>query len=638
MADEIGVALPDGSWLQVPDGVTVADVAAAIGPRLAADAIAGKIEGQLVDMSAPVIDGARIEIVTPKSAEALEILRHSASHVMAEAVGQLFNNVKFGIGPAVENGFYYDFDLERTLTPEDLEAIESKMREIISADSPFTCRQVTIDEAREAFAGQPYKLDLLEEMTDEQVGVYTQGGFTDLCRGPHVPSTGKIKAVKLTSVAGAYWRGNEKNPMLQRIYGTAFFAEKDLAAHLEMLEEAAKRDHRKIGKDLDLFSFHDVVGSGLVIYHPNGAMLRQQLADFMLEQLNRRGYLQVITPHLYKADVWKISGHYDFYREHMYFFEVEGAEYGVKPMNCPGHVLVYANETRSYRDLPLRYAEMGTVYRHEMSGVVHGLMRARGFTQDDAHIFCRPDQLKDEIKMCLEEALFVMETFNFGWSMEVSTKPEKSIGEEESWAHATEALMEAARDMGLEFDINEGEGAFYGPKIDVKLKDAIGRTWQCATIQVDFNFPERFDLEYMSADNRHERPYMIHRAIFGSMERFIGVLVEHYAGAFPTWLAPVQAVLIPIADRHLDYCNEVSEKLRAAGIRFEIYDEKETVGAKIRKGQLQKVPYMLVVGDKEIEAGAVAVRLRDGTDKGPVPLGRFIDETSLEIAARRGRD
>ncbi|RJQ54993.1 MAG: threonine--tRNA ligase [Actinobacteria bacterium] len=630
------VVLPDGSRLEVAEEATVLDVARAIGPRLASDAIAGRIDDRLVNLTAQVHDGAEVEIFTKSSEQGLEILRHSAAHVMAQAVSQLFGAVKLGVGPATDNGFYYDFDLEHKLVPEDLGAIEKKMAEIVAADLPFSCEAIGRAEAGELFAAQPYKLELIEDIEEEEVvTVYRQGGFADLCRGPHAPSTGWIKAFKLQSIAGAYWRGDEKRPMLQRVYGTAFFSKKELDDHLKMLEEAAARDHRRLGKELDLFSFQDIVGSGLVLYHPKGATLRQQLIDFMVAELSRRGYLQVVTPHIYKADVWKISGHYDFYRENMYFFEVEDAEFGLKPMNCPGHVLIYKNETRSYRDLPIRYAEMGTVYRNELSGVVHGLMRARGFTQDDAHIFCRDDQLKQEIKNCLDEVMFLMKTFDFGWSMEISTKPEKSIGEEEKWAHATDSLMEAAREMGLDFDINEGEGAFYGPKIDVKLRDAIGRTWQCATIQVDFNFPERFELEYMTADNKHEAPYMIHRAIFGSMERFIGILVEHYAGAFPAWLAPVQAVLVPIADRHVDYCRQAQERLRREGLRAETYAEKETMGAKIRRGQLQKVPYMLVVGDREVESGAVAVRRRDGTDLGDVPLDAFIHDLQSEVGTRR---
>ncbi len=637
MPAKIGVVLPDGSRIELAEGSTAAEVAAAVGKKLAADAVAARVNGDIKDLRVSIPDGARVEILTKSSPEALEILRHSAAHVMAEAVGSLFDNVKYGVGPSTDNGFYYDFQLDRSLTPEDLADIEKKMGEIVAADHPFACRAVSLDEAREIFKEQPFKLELIEDVpSGEAVTLYSHGGFTDLCRGPHVPSTGWIKALKLQSIAGAYWRGDETRPMLQRIYGTAFFSRQDLEQYLKMLEEAAARDHRKLGKELDLFSFHDVVGSGLVIYHPKGAILRQQLIDFMVEQQARRGYQQVITPHIYKADVWKISGHYDFYRENMYFFEVEDAEYGVKPMNCPGHVLIYKDKTRSYRDLPLRYAEMGTVYRNELSGVVHGLMRARGFTQDDAHIFCRPDQLKTEIEACLDEVMYLMRTFGFGWTMEVSTKPkEKSIGAEESWVKATDALMEAARDMGLAFDINEGEGAFYGPKIDVKLQDAIGRTWQCATIQVDFNFPERFELEYMTADNRHEQPFMIHRAIFGSMERFIGILVEHYAGAFPVWLAPVQAVLIPIADRHLDYARKVGETLVSEEVRFEIYDEKETVGAKIRRAQMQKVPYMLVVGDREAESGSVSVRRRDGTDLGDVELDTFVHQVHAEVTERR---
>ncbi|MCL4079260.1 threonine--tRNA ligase [Coriobacteriia bacterium Es71-Z0120] len=633
----MSVRLPDGSSIDVDEGATVADVARAIGPRLAQAALAGRVNGRLVDVDAPVHDGDEVAIVTERDPEALSVLRHSAAHVMAEAVKDLFPTVRFGIGPSIEDGFYYDFDVERPFTPEDLAAIEERMREIVAEEKPFERAVLDRLEARDAFEGQPYKQELIAELPEgEPISVYTQGSFTDLCRGPHVPHTGWIKAFKLMKVAGAYWRGDSSRPMLQRIYGTAWFSEKDLAAYLERLEEAERRDHRKLGRELDLFSFHEVAGAGLPVYHPKGARILRILQEWLRGVLYERGYVEAITPHIYKADVWKISGHYDFYRENMYFFEVDEGdgrinEYGVKPMNCPGHVLIYANDVRSYRDLPMRIFEFGTVYRHEMSGVVHGLMRARGFTQDDAHIFCMPEQVHDEVVAMLDLVDYVLkDVFGFEYSAEISTRPEKSIGDDAMWEHATRALMSACDAHGLPYQINEGDGAFYGPKIDIKLKDAIGRTWQCSTIQVDFNFPSRFGLAYRTADNAEAVPFMLHRTILGSMERFLGILIEHYAGAFPTWLAPVQAVLVPIADRHLPYCETVAATLRRAGVRAEVYAENEPMRIKIAKAQQQKVPYMLVVGDREVEAGTVGVRERSAGDLGAMGIDSFVERVAAE--------
>ncbi|MBC7266895.1 MAG: threonine--tRNA ligase [Coriobacteriia bacterium] len=633
----ISVRLPDGSTIEVDEGSRVIDVARAIGPRLAEAAVAGRVSGTLVDVSAPVHDGDEVQIVTERDPEALHVLRHSAAHVMAEAVKDLFPTAKFGIGPAIEDGFYYDFDVERPFTPEDLAAIEERMREIVAEEKVF--ERATLDrlEALDEFAGQPYKQELIAELPEgEQISVYTQGSFTDLCRGPHVPHTGWIKSFKLMKVAGAYWRGDSSKPMLQRIYGTAWFSEKDLKAYLERLEEAERRDHRKLGRELDLFSFHEVAGAGLPVYHPKGARILRILQEWLRGVLYERGYVEAITPHIYKADVWKISGHYDFYRENMYFFEVDEGdgrinEYGVKPMNCPGHVLIYANDVRSYRDLPMRIFEFGTVYRHEMSGVVHGLMRARGFTQDDAHIFCMPEQVHDEVVAMLDLVDYVLkDVFGFEYSAEISTRPEKSIGDDAMWEHATRSLMSACEAHDLPYQINEGDGAFYGPKIDIKLKDAIGRTWQCSTIQVDFNFPSRFGLTYRTADNSEAVPFMLHRTILGSMERFLGILIEHYAGAFPTWLAPVQAVLVPIADRHLPYCEEVAAALRRQGVRAEVYAENEPMRVKIAKAQQQKVPYMLVVGDREVEGGTVGVRERSAGDIGAMSVGEFVERVAAE--------
>ncbi|MDI6900120.1 MAG: threonine--tRNA ligase [Anaerosomatales bacterium] len=629
---DISVKLPDGSGIVVPDGATIADVAAAIGPRLAKAALAGKIDGRLVDTGRVVTDGAEIEIVTERSPEALDILRHSAGHIMAEAVKDLFPTVRFGIGPSIKDGFYYDFDVERPFTPEDLEAIEERMRQIVAEEKRFERTELDKLEALDAFEGQPYKRELIEDLPeDATISTYTQGAFTDLCRGPHIPHTGFLAAFKLMKVAGAYWRGDSTRPMLQRIYGTAWFSEKDLAAYLERLAEAERRDHRKLGKELDLFSFHEEAGPGLVFYHPKGTRALRILQEWERRELYRRGYEELSTPHVFKADVWKTSGHYDFYRENMYFFQIdegegrEPAEYGIKPMNCPGAVLIYQNDVRSYRDLPLRWFEFGTVYRHEMSGVVHGLMRARGFTQDDAHIFCTPEQVQPEVAAMLDLVDWAMGTFGFEYSAEVSTRPEKSIGDDADWDHATRALTETLDARGLPYEINEGDGAFYGPKIDIKLRDAIGRTWQCATIQVDFNFPMRFGLTYRTAENTEARPFMLHRTILGSMERFFGILIEHYAGALPVWLAPVQAVIVPIADRHLDHVASVRQRLEAAGVRVEVYAEQEPMRVKIAKAQQQKVPYMLVIGDKEVEGDLVAVRERHEGDIGAMDVASFVD-------------
>jgi threonyl-tRNA synthetase len=635
---EISITLPDGSVKSVPEGASVADVAASIGPRLAAAAIAGRVDGRLVDTSAEVSNGAAVAIVTERDSEALELLRHSAAHVMAEAVMQLFPGARFGIGPAIEDGFYYDIEVDRTFTPEDLGAIEERMRTIIAGEQPFSRRVIDRAEALRVFEDQPYKLELIGELPEgEDISTYTSGVFTDLCRGPHVPHTGWIKAFKLMKVAGAYWRGDSNRPMLQRIYGTAWFSSKDLDAYLTRLEEAEKRDHRKLGRELDLFHFDELAGSGLVLYHPKGARVFHELVEWLSADLYERGYVEIRTPHIYKADVWKTSGHWDYYQDNMFPFQIDEGEgreptdYAVKPMNCPGALLVYRDSVRSYRDLPMRLFEFGTVYRNERSGVVHGLMRARGFTQDDAHIFCTGEQIIPEVKAMLDIVKYIMDTFEFEYSAEVSTRPEKSVGRDEDWELATRALMTALDEWGLPYQINEGDGAFYGPKIDIKVKDAIGRIWQLSTIQVDFNNPERFGITYRTAENTEEQPFMLHRAIFGSMERFLGILIEHTAGAFPTWLAPVQAVVIPIADRHLEHCESVRTRLSKAGVRAEVYAENEPMRVKIAKAQQQKVPYMLVVGDKEIEADTVGVRERTAGDIGAMG----VDEFAVRVAAER---
>ena len=560
-----------------------------------------------------------------RKVERLEAMRHSAAHIMAEAVSLLFPQVKFGIGPATADGFYYDFDLPRSLAPEDLSTIESKMHEIIASNSPFLREEVDKATAREMFGSQPYKLELIDELTDEMVTVYRQGSFVDLCRGSHVASTGDVKAIKLLSVAGAYWRGDEHRPMLQRIYGTAFETEEELESYLKKIDEAAKRDHRKLGKALDLFSIHEEAGAGLVHWHPKGAVIRNIIEDFWRSEHFKRGYDIVYSPHLAKIDLWRTSGHLEFYRDSMYPpMDVEGQGYLIKPMNCPAHILMYKTQLRSYRQLPLRWAELGTVYRWERSGVLHGLTRVRGFTQDDAHIFCRPDQLEDEVVGVVELACFMLENFGFNeYEVMLSTRPEKYAGTIEVWDQATETLKRALDRLQIDYTVDPGEGVFYGPKIDMSLKDSLGRTWQGPTIQVDFNLPERFDVNYIGDDGLEHRVVMIHRTVLGSMERFLGCLIEHYGGAFPTWLAPVQAVVIPITDQNLDYARKVALELKGEQIRVEIDERSERMNLKIRDAQLQKVPYMLIVGNEEVASSTVSVRLRDGKKLKAQPLPEF---------------
>ncbi len=539
----------------------------------------------------------------------LEVMRHSAAHVMAEAVQSIFPEAKFGIGPAIENGFYYDFDLPRSLTPDDLPLIEAKMAEIIASNVPFVRDEVTKEEAQRLFAAQPYKLELIDELPDDELSLYRQGSFVDLCRGPHVSSTGEIGAFKLPSIAGAYWRGDEHRPMLQRIYGVAFDTEEALAEHLKKLDEAVKRDHRKLGRELDLFSIHEEAGPGLVHWHPKGAVVRRVIEDFWKDEHIKRGYDIVFTPHIAKLDLWRTSGHWEFYRDYLYSpMEVEGQEYIIKPMNCLGHILIYKTRQRSYRELPLRYAELGTVYRYERSGVLHGLSRVRGFTQDDAHIFCRFDQLEDEIVGVLDLARFMVDTFGFtDYKVLLSTRPDKYAGTIEDWDKAIETLRQALARQGTDYDIDPGEGVFYGPKIDIKFEG-----WQGPTIQVDFNLPQRFNVTYIGEDSQEHSVVMVHRTVLGSMERFFASLIEYYRGAFPVWLAPLQVILIPVADRHLDYAYKLEAELKSEGMRVEVDARSETVNRKIRQAQLDKVPYMLVVGDKEVTASTVSVRLRSG--------------------------
>ncbi len=598
-----------------------------------AQLVAAKLDGRLVDLSTQVgSGGGEVSFVEADSPEGLEILRHSTSHLMAQAVQELFPGVRVTIGPAIEDGFYYDFDYKESFTPEDLERIEQRMRELVKMDIPVRRKLMERKEAMEFFRkrGELFKVELLAEMGDQEVSLYQQGEFVDLCRGPHVPSTGRIKAFKLTKVAGAYWRGDERNPMLQRIYGTAFPTQEALEEYLKWLEEAERRDHRRLGRQLDLFSFSEEAGAGLVIYHPKGAILRWVLEELEKKEHLRRGYQMVIGPQMLRAELWERSGHMDYYRDFMYFTEKDGQSFAIKPMNCLAHMLIFNSRIRSYRDLPIRYFELGTVHRHEKTGVRHGLLRARGFTQDDAHLFCTQQQLQGEIKGILCFVKDMMGLFGFPFELEISTRPEKAFGQPEIWDRATTALKQGLEAMGYDFKINEGEGAFYGPKIDVKLRDALQRSWQCATIQCDFFLPERFDLSYVDADGQRKRPVMLHRVILGSLERFIGILIEHYAGAFPVWLAPVQAVVINITDAQRSYAQQVAGLLRKEGFRVEEDLRNEKLGLKIRENQLQKVPYMLVVGNREMAQGGVSVRSREEGDLGFFPLEGFLERIRKE--------
>ena len=548
---------------------------------------------------------------------------------MAHAVKKLFPEAKLAIGPAIDEGFYYDFDIDKSLTPEDLTLIEKKMSEIIKQNNPFVRKIISRQEAIKLFQsmGEHYKVELLEEIEEDEVSIYEEGGFIDLCRGPHIESTGQVAAFKLLSIAGAYWRGSEKNKMLQRIYGISFTDEKDLEDHLHFLEEVKKRDHRRLGKDLDLFSISEEIGPGLVLWHPNGAAIRRTIEDFWLKEHHRAGYKILYTPHIAKLQLWQKSGHLDFYSEYMYSpMEIEGIDYQIKPMNCPFHIYVYKNSLKSYRDLPIRYAELGTVYRYERSGVLHGLLRVRGFTQDDAHIFCREDQIEDEIMGVLEFTLFILRTFGFeNYEVYLSTRPEKYVGSLESWERSTNALKKALETKGLSFEIDTGEGVFYGPKIDIKVKDTLNRPWQCSTIQVDFNIPERFDVTYRGSDGKDHRPIMIHRALMGSLERFFGILIEHYAGAFPLWLAPVQIEILTISERYADYAIALSKQLISEGIRTELNMENEKVGYKIRNATLRKVPYLVIIGEREVSVQKVTVRKRSGENIGPFTIDEFIE-------------
>lgn len=628
--------LPDGTSRELPAGSTAGDVAAQIGPGLAKAAVAAVADGEVVDLMRPLSGRVELRILTERDPEALPVLRHSAAHVLATAVRALRPGAGIGFGPSIEEGFYYDFEVEQPFTPEDLEAFQAEMVQVIEADQPFERQRVSRDEARELFADDALKLERLEEFDeDEVITVYRNGPFLDLCRGPHVPSTGRLKHFELLTAAGAYWRGDERRQMLQRIYGTAFFGRKELKQHLVRLEEAKKRDHRVLGRQLDLFSTDSRVGSGLILWHPRGAMVRTEIENYERELILRHGYDLVYTPHIVSERLFEISGHLENFAENMFgAMEVEGARYRPKPMNCPGHIAIFQSSQRSYRDLPIRMAEFGTVYRYERSGVLHGMLRVRGFTQDDAHVFCTRDQVGNEIERLLDLVDEMLTTFGYPYSIELATRPEKALGSEEDWAYAEKVLADTLEARGLDYTVDPGGGAFYGPKLDFKLIDAIGRKWQGPTVQLDFNLPERFGLEYVGEDNERHRPVMLHRVLVGSMERFVGGLIEHYAGAFPLWLAPEQVRVLPISEQWVESARGFTEQLRAAGIRAELHD-RDTLSYRIREAEIAKVPYMAVIGEREAEQGTVAVRQRGAGRKQEV-LDRavFIAQLEEDIRSR----
>jgi len=636
------LTLPDGDELEVEEGKRVIDIAYDIGPGLGDATVGATLDGELLDLRDEVHEEGEFEIITIDSPQAVEILRHTASHVMAQAVKRLYDDVKLAIGPAIEDGFYYDFDLSETLSEDDFDEIRDEMRKIVDEGYEIERFALDADEAEEYLAEQneEYKLELLDEFVsegEESVTFYRQDGFTDLCEGPHLRNTEQLKHFELLDVAGAYWRGDETNVMLQRVYGTAFTEEKELKEYIERQEEAKERDHRKLGPELDLFTFHPEVGPGLVYWHPKGTEMLNVIKDFWREKHREDGYEFVSTPHIGKSDLWKKSGHLDYFREDMFPpMKESNQEYFLKPMNCPFHVQIYQSRTRSYRDLPLRWAELGTVYRHERSGVLHGLLRARGFTQDDAHIIATPDQVKEEVTGVLDLTFDILSAFGFDdYEIALSTKPEKSVGDEDKWDKATEALKEAIVDLDLDYAVEEGEGAFYGPKIDVHLEDALGRLWQTTTVQFDFNLPERFDMTYMGSDGREHRPYMIHRALLGTLERFFGILIEHYKGAFPVWLAPVQVAVLPVTGDNHEYAEEVAGKIAEAGIRVDARtDVDENLSRQIHEAQMENIPYMLVVGDNEEESGEVSLRLRTEEDLGPRPLDEFIEFAEEKIESK----
>jgi threonyl-tRNA synthetase len=645
MAD-ITVTLPDGSSRSLPQGSTAADLASSIGRGLAKAAVAATVDGREVDLGSPLPDGASVSVVTADSDEGRYVLRHSTAHVMAQAVCDLFPGAKYAIGPPIADGFYYDFELPggAHFSDDDLERIEARMREIVAESQLFLREEYSKEEGLQVFADQPYKVEIIEAVDPSEgaeggvVSAYRNDGWVDLCRGPHVPATSRLGFFKLMKVAGAYWRGDEHKPMLQRIYGTAWESQKALDEHLHRLAEAERRDHRKLGVELDLFSFPDELGAGLAVWHPKGAIVRKVMEDFSRAEHERAGYQFVFSPHIAKSNLWETSGHLGFFAEGMYPpMELEGAKYYPKPMNCPFHILIYRSHTRSYRDLPVRYFEFGTVYRFERSGVLHGLLRSRGFTQDDSHIFCTPEQIVPELTSLLDFVLEILRAFGFEeFEADISTRPEgKLFGSDQDWEMATAALFEAIEASGLPYQVAEGEGAFYGPKIDVHVRDAIGRRWQLSTLQVDFQEPQRFDLSYVGADNHPHRPIMIHRALFGSIERFFAILVEHYAGAFPTWLAPVQARVLPVRDDHDGYALRIADRLKAEGFRADVEEADEKLGNRIRKAKLEKIPYVLVVGDDDVRDGTVGVNARDRDVERGVPVDDFVERLQSEVLARR---
>jgi threonyl-tRNA synthetase len=643
-SETVKIKLPDGSSRDVPRGTTAHDIAKSISPRLADAALAARVNGKVVDLDRPIDQDAEVRILTEKDPESLEVLRHSTAHVMATAVTELFPETKLGHGPPTESGFFYDFYRPTPFTADDLQRIEQRMEEVARRDEKFVREYVPRDEALRRYQAENdwMKVHFIQKHTEgeSQVSFYRNGQFVDFCRGPHIPSTGKIKAFKLLNIAGAYWLGDEKNQQLQRISGTSFYAKKDLEQYLNAIEEAKKRDHRVIGQQLDLFSIQELAGPGLIFWHPKGGIIRKEMEDWLRAEYLKRGYSLVFTPHVMRVDLWKTSGHEGYYAQNMFTpMELDDAEYRIKPMNCPGHILIYKDTLRSYRDLPVRLGELGTVYRYERSGVMHGLLRVRGFTQDDAHIFCTPEQIEDEIVGCIDFALAVLNTYGFDkYEVELSiwdpNDTSKYIGTKDNWERAIDSLEKAMQRRGIQYKTIPGEAAFYGPKIDVKLVDAIGRSWQLSTVQFDFTLPERFKLEYVAEDGTRKQPLMVHRALYGSIERFFGVLIEHYAGNFPVWLSPVQAVMIPISERHAGYAEQVAEKLKSAGVRVHVDARNEKMNAKIREHTLQKVPFLLVVGDKEAEAGEVSVRVRGKGDEGKMSVDKFVTRITNLIQTR----
>ena len=636
--DRVKITFPNGDIQEYQKGITPQQILEQINSQaLLKKTVAAQFNDRFIDLVRPIEENGVLVFVGYDTPEGMDVFWHSSAHIMAHAIKTLYPEAKFGFGPALEDRFFYDFDIDKSLAPEDLEKIEQKMKEIVDQNNSFTRENLSKDEAAKLFKArnEPYKVEHIEELEDS-TSIYKEGNFVDLCSGPHLPSTGMVKHFKLLAISGAYWKGDEKNPMLQRIYGVSFPKKSQLDEFLHKLEEAKKRDHRRLGKELDLFSVNDECGAGLILWHPKGAVIRKTMEDFWRDEHLKGGYELVFTPHIARLDLWGKSGHLDFFAENMYSpIEMENLQYQLKPMNCPFHLLIYKNQGKSYRDLPIRWAELGTVYRYERSGVLHGLMRVRGFTQDDAHIFCRPDQLQEEITRCLDFTIIILNTFGFtNFDIYLSTRPENFVGTVDNWDRATEALRLALEKKGLEYQVDPGEGVFYGPKIDIKIKDVLDRAWQCTTIQVDFNEPERFDITYRAQDGQDHRPIMIHRALMGSLERFFGTLIEHYAGAFPIWLAPVQAIVLTITDAQNDFAFSIENELKAHNIRVQVDDRNEKIGFKIREAELQKIPYMIIIGEKEVESRKISVRKRKKGDIGQFEVKNFIDRMSKEIVEK----